>query len=74
MTQSYSFHYSVSFHTRFSLQEEGAKKSYQKKRQREKRKGGFLKKSPFKSPKNFWATGAGKVGAHSGNRRKAVSV
>ena len=36
-------------------------------------KGGFLKKSPFKSPKNFWATGAGKVGAHSGNRRKAVS-
>ena len=59
LTQRYSFHYIINFHTRFSLQEGGAKKSYQKKRQKETRKGGFLKKSPFKSPKNFWATHAG---------------
>ena len=36
----------------------GAKKNYQKKRQKKTRKGGFLKKAPFKSCKNFWATDA----------------
>ena len=33
-------------------------KAIKKKRQKEKRKGGFLKKAPFKSRKNFWAVGA----------------
>ena len=30
------------------------------------RKGGFLKKAPFKSPKNFSATAAGELVAHPG--------
>ncbi len=57
-TKRYSFYDVIRFFTRFSLQEGGAKKSYQKKRQKETRKGGFLKKAPFKSRKNFWAVGA----------------
>ncbi len=63
MTQSYSFHYSVSFHTRFSLQEEGAKKSYQKKRQREKRKRGIFEKIPLSIPQKLL-----------GNRRRDVKL
>ena len=52
--QSYSFLYSIGFHTRFSLQEGGAKKSYQKKRRKGDAKRGLFEKSPLlNSRKNF---------------------
>ena len=62
-TQSYFFHYIISSHTRFFFDCAGAKKKLTKRNAvKEMRKGGFLKKAPFKSPKNFLTTDAGMLG------------
>ena len=38
------------------------------------RKGGFLKKAPFKSPKNFWAAGAGMSGERTHSTASAYQL
>ena len=61
--QSQSFLYSIKFLARFSLQEGGAKKSYQKKRRKGDAKRGLFEKSPLlNSRKNFPATVDGTFG------------
>ncbi len=63
LTQSYSFLSIIRFHTRFFFVSAGAKKKLSKRNAvKEMRKGGFLKKAPFQSPKNFLAAGAGMSG------------
>ncbi len=60
LTQSYSFHSVIRvFISSFSFEQVGTKeKEAKRKCQKGTRKGGFLKKAPFKFPKNFSATDA----------------
>ena len=64
LTQSYSFHSVIRvFISSFSFEQVGTKeKEAKRKCQKGTRKGGFLKKAPFKSRKNFSATAAGMSG------------
>ncbi len=72
-TQSYSFHSLIKLHTRFFFESARRKeKANKKKRQKETRKGGFLKKAPFKSRKNFLATVAGMFGVCTQSNAPAV--
>ena len=54
LQKRYSFRCFIRFHSRFFFADVGAKKKLSKRNALlETRKGGFLKKAPFKSPKNF---------------------